>query len=122
MPNVYIQGVTRSEAAQFSTHLTGMMVEVLGVPPEQVHLIWRDSATFNNGDEIEGSVIVTLSWIRRSREWFERVAAGVLAILRDQMGVTRGVEVELHEKWDNAIVNGQMLSEFAAANPVRSRG
>jgi MFS family permease len=26
------------------------------------------------------------------------------------------VEVELHEKWDDAIVNGQLLSDFAAAN------
>jgi hypothetical protein len=121
VPNIYLEGCTRDEARRYSVTIAMVFGDVLSVPPDQVHVIWRDVVTFNNGNELEGSLIVTLSWVRRSTEWFAKMVEGLTAALRAD-GVARQIEIEVRNKWDDAAVEGQLLSAWATANPLPSRG
>jgi Domain of unknown function (DUF1904) len=116
MPNVYVEGCTRQEAQRYSIPIAGVLVEVLGVVEDEVRVIWRDTTSFRRGEPVEGALIVTVSWIRRPAEWFVSLVDALTSALRREVTEGRSIEIELREKWDDAAVNGQLLSDWSRAN------
>lgn len=117
MPNIYVQGLEREQARELSRLATDFFEAELGTPREHVFVFHREVTLFRDGTEAPQPVILRVSWVRRPRDVFRRVAAGLTVVVREGLGERdRMVQVELHEKWDDASVDGQLCSEWASAN------
>ena len=117
MPNIYVQGLEREQARELSRLATDYFEAELGTLREHVFVFHQEVELFCDGVEAPQPVIVRVSWIRRPREVFRRVAEGLTKVVREGLGLgDRAVQIELHEKWDDASVDGRLLSEWAAEN------
>src|SRR5256885_1171201 len=117
MPLVHVQGASKEEVQRFSEPFARVFGALLGSKPSEVFLIWHDSATFQASRPVEGPILIAVRWIRRPREYFTRLIPMLMTVLREELGVTRNVEIELLEQWDTIALNGQLMSEWAKANP-----
>ena len=117
MPNIYVQGLEREETRELSRLATDYFEAELGLPREHVFVFHREVVLFRDGVEAPQPVILVVSWIRRPPEVFPHVAEGLTRLVRDGLGLgDRTVQVELHEKWDDAAVDGRLCSQWASAN------
>jgi hypothetical protein len=122
MPLVHVQGASKEDVRRFSEPFARVFGEVLGSKPEEVFLLWRDGAAYQGGRPVEGPILITVRWIRRSHEYFTRLVPLLMDVLRNELGVTRNVEIEIVEQWDQIALNGTLMSEWAKANSSPSRG
>jgi hypothetical protein len=115
MPNLHVTGLSVAEAAVFSRAVSAFFARELGFQPEQVYVYRREALVFRNGEAVaEPPTVVQLSWLRQSRQRFVAAVAGLTRILREDLGRTGSVQIELHEKWDDAANNGELMSDWAA--------
>lgn len=116
MPNLWVTGLDREEARTFSRHASELFERELGTPRASVYVYQREAALFRDGNESAPPTIIQLSWIRRPREHFAKAVAGLTRIVKEDLGRTGGVQVELHEKWDDAAIDGETCADWAARN------
>ncbi|MBM4270229.1 MAG: hypothetical protein FJ144_27095 [Deltaproteobacteria bacterium] len=116
MPNIYVMGLDREEARAFSRLATDFFERELGTPREHVYVYRQEVTLFRDGVESAMPMILRLSWVRRPPDHFPRAARGLTRIVREDLGRTNPVQVELHEKWDDAMVDGELCSAWAAKN------
>jgi hypothetical protein len=119
MPNLHVLGLDAEEARAFSRHAAAFFERELGTPRKHVHVLATTVRAFQDGDEEPPPTIIRVSWIRRPREHFEKAVVGLTRIVKDDMQKTGSVLVELHEKWDDGAVDGELCSDWAAR--VRGR-
>jgi len=119
MPNLHVLGLDAEEARAFSRHAASFFERELSTPRQHVHVIVSPARAFQDGEEEPPPTIIRVSWIRRPREHFQKAVAGLTRIVKDDLGRTGSVQVELHEKWDDGAVDGELCSEWAAR--VRGR-
>jgi hypothetical protein len=113
VPNIYVTGLSREQAREFSRHAGEFFERELGTSRDAVYVFWRDAALFRNGAEAELPTIIQLSWIRRPREHFTKAVAGLTAVVKDKLGRSGSVQVELQEKWDDGAIDGELCSSWA---------
>jgi len=116
MPNLWITGLDRAQGQQFSRLVSELFERELGTPRQSVYVYLRDAVLYRDGVESELPVIVQASWIRRPPEQFGKLVAGVTRIVKQDLGHKGSVQVELHEKWDDAAIDGETCSAWAARN------
>lgn len=118
MPNIYVLGLQLEETRAFSRLATDFFERELQTPRDHVFVYHQDARLFRDGEEASATpVILRVSWIRRPSEHFTKTVAGLTAVVREGLGQPeRPVQVELHEKWDDAAVDGRLCSEWASAN------
>lgn len=117
MPNIYVLGLEREESRTFSRLATDVFERDLSTPREHVYVYHEEGTLFRDGEEAAMPVIIRVSWIRRPAEHFRRAVDGLTAAVKEGLGQSnRGVQVELHEKWDDGAVDGQLCSAWVADN------
>lgn len=116
MPNLWVTGLNREQARELSRLASDLFERELGTPRQSVYVYLRDAVLFRDGVESPLPVIVQASWIRRPREHFEKLVAGLTRIVKHDLGHQGSVQVELHEKWDDAAVDGETCAAWAARN------
>lgn len=114
MPNLHVIGLSVEEARDFSRRVSGAFEAELRFRPDQVWVLRYEVTAFRNGDEVVPAPIVRLSWLEQPRSRFVRAAAIITRILRDELGKTGTIQVELHEKSDDATLDGELFSDWAA--------
>jgi hypothetical protein len=119
MPNLHVLGLDAEEARSFSRHAATFFERELGTPRQHVHVLAYPVRAFQDGEEETPATIIRVSWIRRPREHFEKAVAGLTRIVKEDLGRQGSVQVELHEKWDDGAVDGELCSDWAAR--VRGR-
>lgn len=119
MPNLHVLGLDAEEARTFSRHAADFFERELGTPRQHIHVVAATVRSFQDGQEETPATIIRVSWIRRPREHFEKAIVGLTRIVKDEMGKPGSVQIELHEKWDDAAVDGERCSDWAAR--VRGR-
>ncbi|HEY8513906.1 MAG TPA: hypothetical protein VIS07_00160 [Candidatus Binatia bacterium] len=116
MPNLWVTGLDREQGRTFSRLASELFERELGTPRQSVYVFLRDAVLFRDGLESSLPVIVQVSWIRRPPEHFAKVLEGLTRIVKQDLGHTGSVQVELHEKWDDAAIDGELCSAWAARN------
>ncbi len=117
MPNIYVLGLTAPETRTFSRLAADFFERELSTPRDHVYVFHQEATLFRDGEEAPVPPIIRVSWIRRPAEQFERTVAGLTRIVQEEIGRTSGpVQIELHEKWDDAAVDGRLCGQWAAAN------
>jgi len=114
MPNIYVTGLSREQAREFSRHAAELFERELETARSSVYVFWRDVALFQDGREAEPPTIIQLSWIRRPRDHFTKAVAGLTAIVKQKLGRGGSVQVELQEKWEDGAIDGELCSAWAA--------
>jgi len=114
MPNIYVTGLSREQAREFSRHAAELFERELETARSSVCVYWRDVTLFQDGREAEPPTIIQLSWIRRPHDHFAKAVAGLTAIVKQRLGRGGSVQVELHEKWDDGAIDGELCSSWAA--------
>lgn len=113
MPNIYVTGLTRDQTREFSRLAGELFERELGTARDTVFVFWRDATLYRDGVESELPAIIQISWIRRPREHFLKAIAGLTSIVKTQLRRGGSVQVELHEKWDDAAIDGELCSSWA---------
>jgi hypothetical protein len=116
MPNLYVTGLDEAEARAFSRSASDFFERELGTPRQSVYVYRREATLYRDGEAAPLPAIVEISWIRRPREHFEKAVAALTRIVRDELGHRGPVQVELREKWEDAAVDGELTSAWAARN------
>lgn len=118
MPNLYVLGLEREQTRVFSRLATDFFERELGTPREHVCVFHQEATLYRDGEASAAMpVIIRVSWIRRPTEHFAKAVRGLTAAVREGLGLPeRSVQVERHEKWDDAAVDGRLCSEWAAEN------
>ena len=120
MPNIHVSGLDRAEALEFSRLVADVFAREFATAREHVYVFRREVEVLQDGEEVEPPVLIRLSWIRRAAGDFEAAAQALTAIVRGPLRrVETNVQVELHEKWEDAVVDGVLCSDWAAANRGR---
>jgi hypothetical protein len=113
MPNLYVIGLDEDATRAFSKKISEFFESELGTPRQSIYVYRREVSLYRDGEPAELPVIVEISWIRRPREHFEKAVAACTRIVRE-LGHTVPVQVELREKWDDAAIDGELTSAWAA--------
>jgi hypothetical protein len=113
VPNLYVTGLSRDEARVFSRHAAELFERELGTARDTVYVFWRDAALFRDGAEAELPTIIQVSWIRRPRAHFLKAVDGLTRIVKQELRRSGSVQVELHEKWDDGAIDGELCSAWA---------
>jgi len=113
MPNIYVTGLTPEEGQRFSRLASEFFEKELKTPRESVYVFLRDALLFRDGVESDLPTIIELSWIRRPREHFTMAVAELTRIVKQEIGRSGSVQVELREKWDDAAIDGETCAEWA---------
>ena len=118
MPNLYVLGLEREQTKALSRLATDFFERELATPREHVYVFHQEGTLFRDGEESHPPpVVLRVSWIRRPPEHFEKAIVGLTSAVQEGLGLReRSVQVELHEKWDDAAVDGRLCSAWAAAN------
>ncbi|HZR81254.1 MAG TPA: hypothetical protein VFD92_09165 [Candidatus Binatia bacterium] len=116
MPNLYVTGLTPEEGARFSRLASDFFEKRLGTPRQSVYVFLRDAILFRDGVESPLPTIIQVSWIRRPREHFAAAVEALTRIVKHDLGRTTSVQVELVEKWEDAAIDGETCSDWAARN------
>ena len=116
MPNLHVLGLDAEEARTFSRHAADFFERELGTPRQHVHVIAGAVRAFQDGAEETPPTIIRISWIRRPREHFEKAIVALTRILKEDMQRAGSVQVELHEKWDDATIDGETCAAWATRN------
>jgi hypothetical protein len=114
MPNIHVTGLSPEEGARFSRLASEFFEKKLGTPRQSVYVFLRDAVLYRDGAEAPLPTIIELSWIRRPREHFTLAVEALTRIVKHELGRTGSVQVELVEKWDDAAIDGELCSEWAA--------
>jgi len=114
MPNLYVTGLDEADAKRFSRLVSEFFERELGTPRQAVYVYRREVTLYRDGDAAPLPVIVEISWIRRPRAHFEKAVAAFTRIVREELGRGGPVQVELREKWDDAAIDGELASDWAA--------
>lgn len=116
MPNIWVTGIDREQGREFSRLASAFFERELGTPRQSVYVFLRDAVLFRDGVENPLPVIVQVSWIRRPPEHFTKAVVGLTHIVKHDLGHAGSVQVELHEKWDDAAIDGETCAAWAARN------
>jgi len=116
MPNIWVTGLDRERGRELSRLAADLFEQELGTPRQAVYVFLRDAVLYRDAVESPLPVILQVSWIRRPREHFEKLVAGLTRIVKQDLGHAGSVQVELHEKWDDAAIDGEACSTWAARN------
>ena len=117
MPNIHVFGLDRAEARQFSRLATDLFERDFATARKHVYVFRREVEVLQDGEEVEAPILIRLSWIRRPVGEFPAAARALTAIVRGPLRrAEANVQVELHEKWEDAVVDGVLCSDWAAAN------
>jgi hypothetical protein len=114
MPNIWVTGLDREQGKQFSRLAADLFERELGTPRASVYVYLRDAVLLRDGAEAELPTILQVSWIRRPREHFVKLVAGLTRIVKQDLKRAGSVQVELHEKWDDAAIDGETCADWAA--------
>ena len=113
MPNLYVIGLTPAECQQFSSLAAAFFERDLATPRQSVYTFRREVTLFRDGAHADLPTIIEVSWIRRPREHFAKAVAALTRIVKEDLGRTGSVQVELREKWDDAAIDGELCSDWA---------
>ena len=117
MPNIHVLGLDHAEAREFSRLVADYFEREQGTPREHVYVFRTDAEVFRGGEQVESPVVIRVSWIRRGPGEFEAVGRALTEIVRGPLARrAANIQVELHEKWADALVGGVLCSDWAAAN------
>lgn len=116
MPNIWVTGLSRDETRELSRRASDLFERELGTPRQSVYVFLREATLFRDGQPAELPTILQVSWIKRPREHFEKVVAGLTRIVKQDLGRSGSVQVELVEKWDDGAIDGELCSAWAARN------
>lgn len=116
MPNIWVTGLDREQGREFSRLAADLFERELATARKAVYVFLRDAVLFRDGAETELPTIIQVSWIRRPREHFEVVVRGLTQIVKERLGRTGSVQVELHEKWEDAAIDGETCAAWARRN------
>ena len=116
MPNLWVTGLDREQARTFSRLASDFFERELGTRRDAIYVYLRDATLFRDGNDAELPTIVEVSWIRRPPEHWQKAAAGLTRIVKQDLGRTGSVQVELHEKWEDATIDGETCAAGAARN------
>jgi phenylpyruvate tautomerase PptA (4-oxalocrotonate tautomerase family) len=116
MPNIWVTGLDREQGREFSRLASELFERELGTPRASVYVFLRDAVLFRDGAEAALPTVIEVSWIRRPREHFAKAVAGLTRIVKENLGRSGSVQVELHEKWDDAAIDGESCADWAARN------
>lgn len=114
MPNLHVIGLSDEEGARFSRRVCDFFEGRLSTPRAAVYVFLRDVRLFRDGEPSALPVIVEIGWVRRPREHFLAAVEEITRIVRDDLGRTGSVQVELREKWDDGAIDGELCSDWAA--------
>ena len=114
MPNIWVTGLDREQGRAFSRLAADFFERELGTPRQAVYVYLRDAVLFRDGAEAELPTILQVSWIRRPREHFLKAVAALTRIVKHDLGRSGSVQVELHEKWEDGALDGELCSDWAA--------
>jgi len=114
MPNIYVTGLSPEEGQRFSRLASDFFEAKLATPRQSVYVFLRDAVLFRDGVESPLPTIIQLSWIRRPREHFVAAVEALTRIVKQDLGRSESVQVELVEKWDDAAIDGELCSDWAA--------
>ena len=124
MPNIHVTGLSLDEVRRFSELASAFFERELGTPGRSVYVFHREARLFRAGvaqDELPA--ILEVGWVRRPRAQVERAIQELTRIVREDLGRSGSIQVEIHEKWDDAGIDGELCSEWArkrrAAAPAR---
>lgn len=118
MPNLYVTGLDDRTARELSRRASDFFAAELGTARRDVYVYRREASLFRDGEPAAMPVIIEVSWIRRPPEHFAKAVAALTRIVREDLGHAGPVQVELREKWDDAALDGELLSAWA----TRTRG
>jgi hypothetical protein len=116
MPNIWVTGLDREQGREFSRLASELFERDLGTPRASVYVYLREATLFRDGVESALPTILQVSWIRRPREQLPIVMKGLTRIVKDDLKVSGSVQVEVHEKWDDAAIDGESCADWAARN------
>ena len=116
MPNLWVTGLDREQGREFSRLASELFERELGTPRTSVYVYLRDAILFRDGVESEPPTIIQVSWIRRPREHRVTAMSGLTRIVKEDLKRTGSVQVEVHEKWDDAAIDGESCADWAARN------
>lgn len=115
MPNLWVTGLGPAEGERFSRLVADFFERSLGTPRAAVYVFLRDAMLFRDGVRSEVlPTIVEVSWVRRPRAHFLAAVEEITRIVREDLGRTGSVQVELREKWDDGSIDGELCSQWAA--------
>ncbi|MFM7143340.1 MAG: DUF1904 family protein [Alphaproteobacteria bacterium] len=114
MPNLHVIGLSDEEGALFSRRVSDFFETALGTPRASVYVFLRDVRLYRDGRASELPVIVEIGWVRRPREHFLAAVEAITRIVREDLGRSGSVQVELREKWEDAAIDGELCSDWAA--------
>jgi len=113
MPNLHVTGLSAEEGARLSRHASDFFERELETPRAAVYVFLREATLFRDGQPCELPVIVEISWIRRPREHFLRAVSELTRVVREDLGRTGSIQVELREKWDDGAIDGEICADWA---------
>jgi hypothetical protein len=116
MPNLWVTGLDREQGRAFSRLASDLFERELDTRRDAIYVYLRDALLFRDGVASEPPTVLQVSWIRRPREHFDIAVAGLTRIVKQDLGRTGSVQVELHEKWDDATIDGETCAAWAARN------
>lgn len=115
MPNLHLIGLSDEEAARFSRLVSDFFETSLGTPRASVYVFVRDVRLWRDGERRSDlPVIVEIGWVRRPREHFLAAVEAITRIVRQDLGRSGSVQVELREKWEDASIDGELCADWAA--------
>lgn len=123
MPNIHVTGLTPHETMQLSRLASAFFERELGTPGQSVYVFHREARLFRAGTEQSDlPAILEVGWVKRPREQVLRAIGELTRIVREDLGRAGSIQVEIHEKWDDAGIDGELCSEWArkrrAASPA----
>jgi len=114
MPNIWVTGLDHEQGREFSRLASQLFERELGTPRASVYVYLRDAVLFRDGVEAELPAIIQVSWIRRPREHIAKALTGLTRIVKEDLKRAGSVQVEVHEKWDDAAIDGESCADWAA--------
>lgn len=114
MPNIWVTGLDREQGREFSRLASELFERELGTPRASVYVYLRDAVLFRDGAESALPTILQVSWIRRPREHVAIALKGLTRIVKEDLKIAGSVQVEVHEKWDDAAIDGESCADWAA--------
>ena len=116
MPNLWVTGLDREQGRAFSKLASDFFERELGTRRDAIYVYLRDAQLFRDGNDAELPTIIEVSWIRRPAEHWQKAATALTRIVKQDLGRTGSVQVELHEKWDDGALDGELCSDWARRN------
>lgn len=116
MPNLWVTGLDREQGRTFSRLASDFFERELGTRRDAIYVYLREAQLFRDGNDAELPTIVEVSWIRRPPEHWQKAAAALTRIVKQDLGRTGSVQVELHEKWEDATIDGETCAAWATRN------